>query len=160
MCPDTRAVIIALTNPSRVATRSFITGTSCGFTVVTRTSGAAGETLVFLREQAKGNETRISAAVTTVSRFILWLWLIANASVERRKKPDKREIWMRRGPPPRIVIGRWIFNSKASCNGRVINDPDQLVSQILRPEMTPSHSELRSVGNRQECRCRSLRREN
>src|SRR5438128_55541 len=99
MWPDTRAVIIALTNPSRVATRSFIAGTSCGFTVVTRTSGAAGETLLFLREQAKGNETRIRTAVTTVSRFILWLWLIANVSVERRKKPDNREIWMRYGPP-------------------------------------------------------------
>src|SRR5437667_7639682 len=86
MCPATRAVIVAFPRPSSVATRRFIAGTACGFTVVTRTSGAAGETLLFLREQAKGNETRISAAVTTVSRFILWLWLIANASVERRKK--------------------------------------------------------------------------
>jgi hypothetical protein len=43
---------------------------------------------------------------------------------------------------------------------RVINDPGQLAPQIFRLEIMPPRSEIRSIGNRQACRCRLLPREN
>src|SRR5438045_4909006 len=53
--------MLALMKPSSVATRSSTRGTSRGWTVVTKTSGAAGPTCGALREQP-ANKTKISSA--------------------------------------------------------------------------------------------------
>src|SRR5437868_2556618 len=59
--------------PSSVATRSRTRGTSCGRTVVTRTSGGGGAVCAALREQATNNEPQISTALTRTIRLILFL---------------------------------------------------------------------------------------
>src|SRR6059058_5438557 len=84
MYPCTWALMLALMNPSSVATRSSTRGTSCGATVVTRTSGAGGPTCAGLREQLHRSDSEIRMAATIVSRFIISLLLIAICSVERR----------------------------------------------------------------------------
>src|SRR5205809_7285800 len=56
--------------PSSVATRSKIRGTSCCFTVVTRTSGALGATGV-LREQPAKTIALIRSAQTRVNGFMI-----------------------------------------------------------------------------------------
>src|SRR6266545_2053143 len=62
--------------PSSVATRSSTRGTSCGWTVVTRTSGGGGAVCAGLREQPTNNEPQISMALTRTIRLILLLSLL------------------------------------------------------------------------------------
>src|SRR6476661_7541784 len=63
--------MLALMKPSNVATRSSTRGTSCGFTVVTRTSGGGGAVCAGLREQLGNDDSSISSAPTRVPRFIV-----------------------------------------------------------------------------------------
>src|SRR5882724_9831418 len=70
MYPCTCALMLALMNPSNVATRSSTRGTSRGVTVVTRTSGALAGAWAGLREQAVENDTQIRSAPRIESRFI------------------------------------------------------------------------------------------
>src|SRR5438477_8841296 len=62
--------------PSSVATRSSTRGTSCGFTIVTRTSGGGGAVCAGLREQSTNNEPQISVAPTRTIRLIFLLSLL------------------------------------------------------------------------------------
>jgi hypothetical protein len=59
--------------PSNVATRSSTRGTSCGLTVVTRTSGGGGAVCAGFREQLNTNSNNISRAPTRVIRFIMFI---------------------------------------------------------------------------------------
>src|SRR6478736_785040 len=77
MLPCTCALMLALMKPSNVATRSSTRGTSCGVTVVTRTSGGGGAVCAGLREQPPNNEHQISTALTRTIRLILFLSLLA-----------------------------------------------------------------------------------
>src|SRR5437016_3411702 len=65
--------MFALMKPSSVATRSSTRGTSRGWTVVTRTSGAGGPAGVVLREQPANNTSIGSApdAAIVKNRFTL-----------------------------------------------------------------------------------------
>src|ERR1700722_5514642 len=59
--------MFALMKPSSVATRSNTRGTSCGCTVVTETSGAAGPACGALREQAVNSAQNDAQAAVIVS---------------------------------------------------------------------------------------------
>src|SRR6266481_4540124 len=71
MYPCTCALMLALMKPSSVATRSSTRGTSCGCTVVTRTSGAGGAACGALREQLETSKTQTEAAPTARNGCIL-----------------------------------------------------------------------------------------
>jgi hypothetical protein len=62
--------MLALIKPSSVATRSSTRGTSCGVTVVTRTSGAVGSGGAGFREQLIASDTQIRSATKAMSLFI------------------------------------------------------------------------------------------
>src|SRR5215475_725275 len=68
--------MLALMKPSSVATRSSTRGTSCGWTVVTRTSGGGRAVCAGLREQPVANETAITSKATRITGFIDSLLLI------------------------------------------------------------------------------------
>src|SRR5882724_581026 len=70
MYPCTCALMLALMNPSSVATRSSTRGTSCGVTVVTSTSGGGGPVCAGLREQPAENDKQIRKVARAMSRFI------------------------------------------------------------------------------------------
>src|SRR5262249_32909524 len=76
--------MLALMKPSSVATRSSTRGTSCGVTVVTRTSGGGGAVCACLREQAVENATQVRSAASAITRFIDLLSLLGCRAVERR----------------------------------------------------------------------------
>src|SRR4030095_15936708 len=67
--------MLALMKPSSVATRSSTRGTSCGVTVVTRTSGGGGPVCAGLREQAT-SAAQIRTAQTSTTRFMNLLSLL------------------------------------------------------------------------------------
>src|SRR6266550_338178 len=73
MYPCTCALMLALMKPSSVATRSSTRGTSCGLTVVTRTSGGGGAVCAGLREQLNNDDSSISSVPTRVLRFIMFI---------------------------------------------------------------------------------------
>src|SRR5258708_6238140 len=65
--------MFALMKPSSVATRSRIRGTSCGFTIVTRTSGGGGAVCADFREQLNNDDSSISSVPTRVLHFIMFI---------------------------------------------------------------------------------------
>src|SRR6266404_957459 len=69
--------MLALMKPSRVATRSSTRGTSCGVTVVTRTSGTGGPACGAFREQPATNNAPTAKAATTADLFTIGLWHFA-----------------------------------------------------------------------------------
>src|SRR5436190_19131230 len=73
--------MLALMKPSTVATRSRTRGTSCGATVVTRTSGAFGGACAGLREQPVEIVAMISSVPRTVTCFVAPLLVPIRGSV-------------------------------------------------------------------------------
>src|SRR5262245_66680917 len=79
--------MLALMKPSNVATRSSTRGTSCGSTVVTRTSGGAGSDCAGFREQPVKIERPIRSEATPIPGFIAALLLIESliSSADRNR---------------------------------------------------------------------------
>src|SRR4029453_9043916 len=86
MCPCSCALILAVTNPSSVATASCTTGMSRGVTVVTSTSGGGGATCSALREQPLAIPSSRAAAMRSVlvRTFILFNLSSLRAYIELR----------------------------------------------------------------------------
>src|SRR4029453_5507701 len=96
--------MLALMNPSNVATRSSTRGTSRGVTVVTRTSGAVGSGGAGFREQLIASDTQITSPAITIDRFTSLLLLIAIRSVERRFGRDQRRLFCSLSNPRQPIV--------------------------------------------------------
>src|SRR4029453_1029073 len=95
--------MLALMKPSSVATRSSTRGTSCGVTVVTRTSGAVGSGGAGFREQLIASDTQSRRAATAIGRFIDILSIIVSRNVEFRFRCQQRGWFCSRSNPSQSI---------------------------------------------------------